>query len=55
MTVNEIIKQLQELENKELELFVCDKEGNNFSIKDITLFDSETEHTKENPLGINLY
>ena len=55
MTVNEIIKQLQEVESKELELFVCDKEGNNFSIKDITLYDSEAKHDKENPLGINLY
>ena len=53
MTIKEVIKQLQAVENKELELFVSDSEGNNISIKDITLYDSETEHTEDNPLGIN--
>lgn len=53
MTIKEIIDQLQAVENKELELYVCDEEGNNISINDITLFDSESEHTENNPLGIN--
>lgn len=53
MTVKELINQLQAVENKELEIFVCDSEGNNISIKDITLFDDEAEHKENNPLGIN--
>lgn len=53
MIIKELIEQLQAVENKELELYVCDKEGNNISIKDITLFDSEAEHEENNPLGIN--
>ncbi|WZN67498.1 hypothetical protein vBSauMSDQ_0004 [Staphylococcus phage vB_SauM-SDQ] len=53
MTIKEVISQLELVENKELELYVCDKENNNISINDITLFDSEAEHTENNPLGIN--
>lgn len=55
MKIKDIINQLQLVENKGLELFVCDKEGNNLSIKDITLFDSEAKHDENNPLGINLH
>jgi len=55
MTIEQVIKQLEELpeEEKTLQLYVCDNEGNNYGIKSISVYDSEAKHGKTNPLGIN--
>lgn len=55
MTIEQVIKQLQELpeEEKALQLYVCDNEGNNYSIESISVYDNEAKHGKTNPLGIN--
>lgn len=55
MTIEQVIKQLEELpeEEKTLQLYVCDDEGNNYCIESISVYDSEAKHGKTNPLGIN--
>ncbi|BBC69462.1 hypothetical protein phiSA039_0003 [Staphylococcus phage phiSA039] len=53
MKIKDVIKQLQAVENKELELYVCDDQGNNIDILSITPYDSEEKHSVNNPLGIN--
>lgn len=54
MKIKEVINQLQAIEDKELDLFVCDDLGNNLEISSISLYDSEDKHSNINPLGINL-
>lgn len=55
MTINEIISQLQSLNDKEKELplYACDTNGNNYPIHSISLYNECEEHTKNNPLGAN--
>lgn len=54
MKIKEVINQLQAIEDKELELYVCDELGNNLGISTISLYDCEDKHSNINPLGINL-
>lgn len=53
MTIKEIIEQLEKMDEKEkdLPLYVCDEDGNNYPVKSISLYDSCASHSKENPLG----
>lgn len=53
MKIKDVIKQLQKVENKEMELFVCDEQGNNLEISSIDLYDIYEEHSENNPLGVN--
>lgn len=47
MTIEQVIKQLKELpeEEKALQLYVCDNEGNNYCIESISVYDNEAQNT----------
>lgn len=55
MTIEQIIELLNKLpeSEKKLQLYACDKEGNNYPIESISLYDTDAKHSKENPLGLN--
>lgn len=53
MTVAELIKALQSFENQDQEIFVWDGYSN-LPVKSVSLFNSDTPESVDNPLGINL-
>lgn len=55
MKIREVIEQLNNLkeEEKELDLYVSDKKGDNYIIKSISLYNEDEEHNFKNPLGVN--
>lgn len=53
MTIKELIEQLQAVEDKDLQIYACNEQGDNLPIKSVSLYDEEGKHSNTNPLGLN--
>ncbi|ANT44683.1 hypothetical protein HOR18_gp020 [Staphylococcus phage vB_SscM-1] len=53
MTIKELIEQLQAVEDKDLQIYACNEQGDNLPINSVSLYDEEDKHSNTNPLGLN--
>lgn len=55
MSIQDVIDELMSIqkEKRDLPLYVSNEDGDNLLIKSISLYDIDSEHSKENMLGVN--